>query len=128
MAEAVCDRHAIKPNCVALFTETAVGQRNRFTFAQLKEFSNRFANALRSMGVTRGDRVAIVLPQRVETGICHIAAWKLGAISLPLSTLFGSDALRYRLENSGARIVIAAGEAFGKVNAITNMHWFSNVH
>ena len=88
MAEAVCDRHAIGADRVALLTETAAGQRNRFTFAQLKEMSNRFANALRSMGVVAGDRVAIVLPQRVETGLCHLAAWKLGAISLTLSVLF----------------------------------------
>ena len=94
MAEAVCDRHAIGADRVALFTESATGRCDQFTFAQLKELSNRFANALRSMGVTVGDRVAIVLPQRVETGLCHLAAWKLGGISLPLSILFGPDALR----------------------------------
>ena len=118
MAEAVCDRHAIGADRVALFTETATGRCNQFTFAQLKELSNRFANALRSMGVTVGDRVAIVLPQRVETGLCHLAAWKLGAISLPLSILFGPDALRYRLEDSGARVVIAAGAALDRVHAL----------
>jgi acetyl-CoA synthetase len=116
MAEAVCDRHSTGAGRVALFTETAGGRSKQFTFDQLKELSNRFANALRSMGVTAGDRVAIVLPQRVETGLCHLAAWKLGAISLPLSVLFGTDALRYRLEDSGTRVVIAAGAAFDRVH------------
>jgi acetyl-CoA synthetase len=118
MAEAVCDRHAIGAGRLALLTETAVGKCNQFTFAQLKELSNRLANALRSVGVAAGDRVAIVLPQRVETGLCHLAAWKLGAISLPLSALFGLDALRYRLEDSGARIVIAGGTALGRIHAL----------
>ena len=71
-----------------------------------------------SMGVSPGDRIAILLPQRVETGLCHLAAWKIGAISLPLSVLFGTDALRYRLEDSGAKVVIGATEGLEKIQSL----------
>ncbi len=55
------------------------------------------AHALIKLGITRGDRVGIILSQRPETAVAHLAAYKLGAIALPLSTLFGPEALDYRL-------------------------------
>ena len=111
IAHAVCDRHTTLGNQVALYCETAVGFRSQYTFGEIKELSNRLASALSAMGVSAGDRVGIILSQRVETSICHLAVWKLGAISLPLSVLFGSEALRYRLLDSGARVVIASGQS-----------------
>jgi acetyl-CoA synthetase len=68
--------------------------------------SNRLANALRANGISKGDRVGILLPQCPETAITHVAVYKLGAIAVPLFTLFGPDALEYRLSNSGAKAVI----------------------
>ncbi len=62
------------------------------------------------LGCEVGDRIAIVLPQRVENAIAHVAAHKLGAVSLPLSVLFGKEALQHRLADSGARVVIASTE------------------
>ena len=115
MAAAVCDRHVWKRDAVALFSETKNGTRNQYTFSQLKELSNKFSNVLKSMGVAEGDRIAVVLPQRIETGICHLATWKIGAISLPLSVLFGTDALRYRLKDSGSCTVISAGQPLEKI-------------
>jgi len=56
--------------------------------------------------VRKGDRVGIVLPQRVETAVANIAVYKLGAVVLPLSVLFGRDALQFRLSDSGAKVVI----------------------
>jgi acetyl-CoA synthetase len=56
--------------------------------------------------VQRGDRVGIVLSQRPETPLVHLGAYKLGAIALPLATLFGPEALAYRLGNAGAKIVV----------------------
>ena len=53
-------------------------------------------HALRRLGVARGDRVAIVMPQRFETAVAHIALYQLGAVAMPLSMLFGPDALEYR--------------------------------
>lgn len=103
----VCDRHAAAhPDRVALIVEEADGSVRRHTFGALKDASDRCALALRGLGVERGDRVAILLPQAVETAIAHIAAYKLGAIAVPLFTLFGEDALTYRLGDSGAKVLV----------------------
>ena len=109
MGVAICDEHAQETGRTALLTESPDGKTARHTFAELKRHSDRFALALRSLGVGKGDRVGIVLPQRVETAIAHIAIYKLGAVALPLSVLFGQDALHFRLKDSGARVVIADG-------------------
>jgi acetyl-CoA synthetase len=77
------------------------------TFGELQESSNRLANALAGLGVEPGDRVAIMLSQRTETAIAHIAAYKLGAIAVPLSTAFGPDALEVRLRGSEPRALLA---------------------
>ncbi|MDP7523226.1 MAG: AMP-binding protein [Arenicellales bacterium] len=118
MAGAVCDRHAGKSSATALLCETSAGQTTRYTFSDLRLLSNRLANAFQSSGVQTGDRVAIILPQRVETGLCHLAAWKIGAVSLPLSVLFGTDALQYRLQDSGARIAICSKEGLDRVQSL----------
>lgn len=108
----ICDKHADRAQQTALFLENAAGEEKRLTFGELKSLSDRFANALHELGVRKGDRVGIVLPQRAETVIAHVAVYKLGAIALPLSVLFGRDALCYRLSNSGAKVVITdAGRA-----------------
>jgi len=107
IAHAVCDKHIDRSDQVALFYENEQGQTSQFSFGQLTTLSNQFANALAAKGVGRGDRVAIILPQRPETAIAHLAAYKLGAIALPLSVLFGPDALRYRLQDSCSKVVIA---------------------
>ena len=60
------------------------------------------SHALRRLGVQRGDRVAIVMPQRFETAVAHMAVYQLGAVAMPLSMLFGPDALEYRLNDSEA--------------------------
>ena len=102
----VCDRHAGLGERTALHFENARGEERTFTFAELKRLSDRFANALAGLGIRRGDRVGIVLPQRIETAVAHIAVYKLGAVALPLSVLFGPDALAYRLADSGARALV----------------------
>ncbi len=66
----------------------------------------------------RGDRVAILLPQRAETALAHFAAWRLGAITVPLFTLFGPDALAYRLADSGARLLLTDAAGAEKIAAI----------
>ena len=91
----------------ALFQAYPDGRRETYTFDGLDRLSNRLANGLTERGVERGDRVAVVCPQRPENLLTHLACWKLGAVSLPLSVLFGPDSLRYRLEDSGASAVVA---------------------
>ena len=85
----VCDRHVRLGDKTAVFYENSSGVKSTTSFAELKKYSDQFANALRHLGVKRGDRVAIVLSQRIETVIAHLAIYKLGAIALPLAVLFG---------------------------------------
>ena len=82
------------------------GARTDFTYRELDREADRLAAALRRLGVGRGDRVALVLPQRFETAVAHIALYRLGAVAMPLSMLFGPDALEYRINDSEARLAI----------------------
>ncbi len=111
----VCDKHAAGGDRLALIHETDDGRVETYSFARLKELSNRFANALAASGVGRGDRVGILLPQCPETAIAHIAVYKLGAVAVPLFTLFGPDALEYRLAHSGARALVTDAANLDKV-------------
>ena len=97
------------PDRIALYYENENGACRQYTFGQVLKNSNRLANALIGSGVKQGDRIGIVLPQRVEAGVAHIAVYMAGAVSLPLSVMFGEDALQYRLQDSGAKIVITDG-------------------
>ncbi|HEX9585027.1 MAG TPA: acyl-CoA synthetase [Gammaproteobacteria bacterium] len=115
---AVCDRHTDRRDQTALYLENAAGEEKRLSFGELKSCSDRFAGALRETGVRKGDRVGIVLPQRAETAVAHIAVYKLGAIALPLSVLFGRDALSYRLSDSGARVVVTDAARANTIEAI----------
>ena len=114
----VCDKWAAERYRLALIYEDETGREEKYTFWDLKRLSDRFANALRAHGVQRGDRVGILLPQCPETAISHIAVYKLGAIAIPLFTLFGPDALEYRLGNSEARAVITDGANVQKIQEI----------
>ena len=107
VAAYACDRWAeTDPDRVALYIEEDPQGQGEYTFGEIQAAANQLANYLESEGVERGDRVGINVPQKPEAVIGHLAAWKLGAISLPLSTLFGPDALRYRLEDSAASACI----------------------
>jgi acetyl-CoA synthetase len=107
----VCDRHAGDPQRIALIVEEENGSARRFTFHELRALSNRLANVLSAHGLVRGDRVAVLLPQTPETALTHVAAWKAALITIPLFSLFGPDALEYRLSDSGAKALVtdAAG-------------------
>jgi acetyl-CoA synthetase len=114
----ICDKWADQePDRIALIDAGADGAGAEITFGVLKSQSNRLANAL-SSSCYRGDRIAVLLPQGVETALAHIAALKMGCISLPLFTLFGPDALLHRLKDSGARAVITNGEGAAKIAAL----------
>lgn len=98
-----CDRiAAATPDALAIID---AGQGRSVSFAALRGLSNRLANALSAL-VQRGDRVGVLLPQRIETAAAHLAVLKMGAISIPLFKLFGPDALQHRLGDSGAKVVI----------------------
>src|SRR5712692_1448865 len=112
------DRHRELRNRIALYYEDDEGHTASYTFAQMIESSNRFANALRGLGIGRGDVVAIHTPQRPETAIAHIALYRLGAIALPISKLFGPDAIAYRLQDSSAKALLMEPETAAKMDAI----------
>ena len=102
----VCDKWADQADRPALLYEDDQGRVTRYTFLDLKRLSNRLANALIAHGFARGDRLGILLPQCAETALAHLAAFKIGGITVPLFTLFGPDALEYRLGNSEAAAII----------------------
>ena len=112
------DRHVELRDKTALIYADDEGHTARYTFAQMIEASNRFANALRGLGIGRGDVVAIHTPQRPETAIAHIACYRLGAIALPISKLFGPDAIAYRLQNSSAKAILMEPETVAKIDAV----------
>ncbi|HLB17481.1 MAG TPA: AMP-binding protein [Burkholderiales bacterium] len=102
IAAACCRRHAADRHRFCMYWEDESGATSAWTYWDIQQRANQLANALAALGVTRGDRVAIILPQRPETAIAHVACYQMGAIAMPLSCLFGPDALEYRLQNSEA--------------------------
>jgi len=119
MGVEVCDRHAdADPARTALIYENEAGDVAQYSFLALKRLSSKLANLLTARGLERGDRVGILLPQSVETAIAHVACWKAGLVSVPLFTLFGEDALKFRLADSGAKALITDGENLAKIATI----------
>jgi acetyl-CoA synthetase len=114
----VCDRHAGDVAKRALIYEDAAGRIQEYTFLEIMRRANRLASALTAEGVGPGDRIAILLAQSPGTAIAHVATYKMGAIAVPLFTLFGADALEYRLAHSGARALITDRENLAKVETI----------
>jgi acetyl-CoA synthetase len=106
MARACCGNWAPDRGRFALYWEDESGAMAAYTYWDLQQAANRLSNALAALGVRRGERVAIILPQRPETAIAYLAVFQMGAIALPLSHLFGPDALEYRMEHAEASVAI----------------------
>ena len=106
IAADVCDRHAADPDKIALIGEDANGAVWHMTFAEVQRRANKLANLLVSLGLRKGDRVMLLLGQHPWAAIGHVACWKAGLVSSPASTLFAPDALAYRLNTAGMRVVI----------------------
>jgi len=104
IGQACCARWANDRSRFALYWEDECGTTLAYTFWDLQQRANRLSNALAALGVGRGDKIALILPQRPETVVAHMATYQLGAVSVPLSFLFGPEALEYRLNDSDARI------------------------
>ena len=118
IAQACCARWARKsPDAVAIRWAHEDGRRRAYTYLELQQAANRLSNALRRLGVARGDRVAIVMPQRFETAVAHMAVYQMGAVAMPLSMLFGPEALEYRLQHSETQVVIVDESAIDNVLA-----------
>jgi acetyl-CoA synthetase len=110
-------KHEDPKGRVALFQAYPDGRRETYTFADLDRRSNRLAHALRGLGVERGDRVGVVVPQKPANVLTHLACWKLGAVTLPLSVLFGPDALEYRLGDAEATVAVVDAQVRDAVDS-----------
>jgi acetyl-CoA synthetase len=106
IAQACCTRWAGDRARFALYWEDESGATAAYTFWDVQQRANRLSNALAALGVRAGDKVALILPQRVETVVAHVAVYQLGAVAVPLSFLFGPEALEYRLVDSAAKVVL----------------------
>ncbi len=116
IAEQICERWArVYPDRLALTYLQSDGSIKNYSYGQLSRASSRLANALAAHGLKRGDRCAVLLPQTPETILTHLACYKLGAIAVPLFTLFGEDGLQFRLGNSGAMALVTDGASLPKI-------------
>jgi acetyl-CoA synthetase len=100
-----CDRYA-GSNKVALYWEDKESRSATYTFDQLQVLAARFANFLREQGIGPGDRVAALLPRIPELFVVVLGTWRAGAVYQTLFTAFGPKAIEYRLERSGANLVV----------------------
>ncbi|HZS68385.1 MAG TPA: AMP-binding protein, partial [Burkholderiales bacterium] len=106
IAQACCGQWAADRSRFALYSEDESGASAAFSFWDIQLAANRLSNALAALGVQRGERVALMLPQRPESAIAYMAIFQLGAIALPLSHLFGPDAIEYRMNHAEASVAI----------------------
>lgn len=119
IGRAVADDWAAKfPERVCLQHFSPDGQHLSMTYGELSAQSSALAEALTELGVIRGDRVALLMPQCFETVIAHVAIYKMGAIALPLALLFGEEALEYRLRDAGARVIVTNSFGLQRLKAI----------
>ena len=88
------------------------------SFSALQTAADAASVQLRALGVQRGDRVAIVMPQRFETAVAYMAVFQMGAVAVPLSMLFGPEALAFRLHDSGAVVALADESVIAAVQSV----------
>jgi acetyl-CoA synthetase len=117
IAEEACDRW-VGSGRTALIHLHQSGALERITFDELHRRACRLANLLQARGIARGDRIGVLLPQCPEAAVAHLAAYRMGAIAVPLFLLFGADALEYRLADCGAAALITDEAGFAKVEPI----------
>lgn len=118
IAQWCCARWADEPERIAILVDDEIAGHRSITYAELQREANRLSNLLKSLRVSRGDRVAIVMPQRPEVAIAHIACHQLGAIAMPMSVLFGPDALEYRLQDSRASVVVVDQAGLPNISSV----------
>jgi acetyl-CoA synthetase len=104
IAADVCEKHP--PDKLAMVWERFDGARRDLTWGELQDLSAQAAHALSAAGVQRGDRVAVVLPPTAETAAIFFGTWKLGALLLSMSVLYGDEGIRHRLQDSGAKVLV----------------------
>ena len=107
-----------RKNKVALYWEGAEEKSEEYSFLDLKNLSNKFANVLKKYDVERGDRVFIFLPRIPELYVSFLGIIKTGAIASDLFAAFGPKALEDRLKDSGAKMLVTNSELKHRVDEI----------
>src|SRR5207248_980804 len=115
---AVLRHRRSNPNGVAIIGETEAGTVRQLTYAQLEDAVEQTAAGLRAIGVKRGVAVGLYLPLVVENAIALLACTKLGAIAVPLFSGFGAEAIRQRLSDAQAKVLITADGASRRGRAV----------
>jgi acetyl-CoA synthetase len=113
------DRHvaAGKGDKAAIIFEGDPGDTKTYTYKQLLDEVSKFANVLKKHGVKKGDRVALYMPMIAELPIVMLACARLGAIHMMVFGGFSADALRSRIDNCGAKVLVCADKGWrGKKN------------
>lgn len=110
----ICDRYA-DTDKIALRYERADGSRGEMSFSELKTRSAQFANYLQSQGVTKGDRIACLLPRTPELLITVLGTLRAGAVYQPLFTAFGSGAIEYRLTQAQTKLIVTNSDQWPKL-------------
>ena len=121
IAEVCCARWAALPDAasrVAIQALDAQGQNRSHSYLELQQQAARLSRVLAELGVRRGDRVAIVMPQRFETAVAYMAVLRMGAVAMPLSMLFGPEALEFRLQDSDTLVAICDDSSIANVLSI----------
>ncbi|MFC5521011.1 acyl-CoA synthetase [Polaromonas jejuensis] len=125
IAEACCGRWARAEDDalpatkrIAIRTHRPGAETLFHTYSELQRAADALSHVLAGLGVQRGDRVAIVMPQRFETAVAYMAIFQMGAVAMPLSMLFGPDALAFRLQDSEAVVAICDESAIASVKSI----------
>ncbi|RMF02405.1 MAG: AMP-dependent synthetase [Alphaproteobacteria bacterium] len=119
IAREICDRWAQRePDRLALIYKRPDGALEHYSYGDLFRAANRLASALRKGGIGKRDRVALLLQQSPQTAISHIAIYKLGAVAVPLASLFGPEALEYRLNNAEVGTLITDAPGLEKIASI----------
>jgi acetyl-CoA synthetase len=116
IAKACAPKSRAEKAQTAVIIDRADGALQTLSAGQLWQQSQQLANVLSSLGALLGDRIAIVLPQVAQTPVAHLATYAIGAVAMPMSVLFGPDALAYRLENAEAKIIII------EADYLSNLH------
>ena len=121
MGHVCCERWGVHPDAakkIAIIEHRPAEEPHLYSYQELFHAARRAANAFKRLGVQRGDRVAIVMPQRFETAVAYMAVLQLGAVAMPLSQLFGPEALAYRLQDSEAVLAICDDSTLAAVLSV----------